>query len=129
MSAVSLGHRSLKKVQQRESHAALSRDVSRLPAPSVRSRPGRLDAIVVPASRPASCLKPVIELSARLGVLLVVLCSKQTRVEQVAERVSASPGARALVVDIPESLDAILNLLLERPMKCLKSRTPTDRAT
>lgn len=103
MSAVSLGHRSLKKVQQRESHAALSRDVSRLPAPSVRSRPGRLDAIVVPASRPASCLKPVIELSARLGVLLVVLCSKQTRVEQVTERVSASPGARALVVDIPES--------------------------
>jgi hypothetical protein len=42
-------------------------------------------------------------LSARLGVLLVVLCSKQTGSEQVAERVSTSPGARALVVEIPQS--------------------------
>ena len=62
MSATSLAHRSLKKVQQRASHAALSQDVSRLPAPSVRSRPGRLDAIIVPASRPPSCLQPAIEL-------------------------------------------------------------------
>jgi hypothetical protein len=98
-----LSSRSLKKVQHRASHAALSQDVSRVPAPSGRSRPGRLDAIIVPASRPASCLKPAIELSARLGVLLVVLCSKQTRGEQVAERVSTSPGARALVVDIPQN--------------------------
>jgi hypothetical protein len=95
--------RSLKKVQQRASHAALSQDVSGAPAPPVRSRPGRLDAIVVPASRPASCLKPAINLAAHLGVLLVVLCSKQTRAEQVAERVSTSPGARALVVEIPEN--------------------------
>ena len=98
-----LAHRSLKKVQQRASHAALSQDVSGDPAPSVRSRPSRLDAIVIPASRPASCLKPAIELSAWLGVLLVVLCSKQTRVEQVAERVSTSPGARALIVEMPEN--------------------------
>jgi hypothetical protein len=41
-------------------------------------------------------------LAARLGVLLVVLCSKQTRAEQVAERVSTSPAARALVVEVPE---------------------------
>ena len=105
MSATSVVHRSLKKVQQRSSHAALSQDVSRVPAPPVRSRPGRLDAIIVPASRPASCLKPAINLAARLGVLLVVLCSKQTRAEQVAERVSTSPGARALVVEIPEDWD------------------------
>jgi hypothetical protein len=103
VSAASLANRSLKKVQQRASHAALCQDVSRVPAPSVRSRPGRLDAIIVPASRPASCLKPAIKLAARLGVLLVVLCSKQTRPEHVAERVSTSPGARALVVEIPES--------------------------
>ena len=48
------------------------------------------------------CLQPAINLAAQLGVLLVVLCSKQTRAEQVAERVSTSPGARALVVEIPE---------------------------
>jgi hypothetical protein len=93
---------SVRNVGQRTSHAALSRDVSRTPAPAVRSRSGRLDAIVVPASRPASCLKPAIRLSAQLGVQLVVLCSKQTKREQVAERVSASPGARALIVEIPD---------------------------
>jgi hypothetical protein len=103
VSAASLAsRRSLKKVEQRTSHAALSQDVSGAPAPPVRSRPGRLDAIVVPASRPASCLKPAIRLSAQLGVQLVVLCSKQAKGEQVAERVSASPGARALIVEIPE---------------------------
>ena len=95
-------HRSLKKLEQRTSHAALSQDVSGAPAPPVQSRPGRLDAIVVPASRPAYCLQPAINLAARLGISLVVLCSKQTRAEQVAERVSASPGAKALVVEIPK---------------------------
>lgn len=101
--SIAAPRRYLKSVQQRASHAALSQDVSRVPAPAVRSRRGRLDAIIVPASRPASCLKPAINLSARLGVLLVVLCSKQTRTEQVAERVSTSPGARALVVEIPDN--------------------------
>jgi hypothetical protein len=42
-------------------------------------------------------------LAARLGVLLVVLCSKQTRADQVVERVSTSPGARALIVDLPKT--------------------------
>jgi hypothetical protein len=95
--------RPLNGVQQRSSHAALSQDVSRVPAPPVRSRPGRLDAIIVPASRPASCLQPAINVAARLGTLLVVLCSKQTRSEQVAERVSTSPGARALIIEVPKS--------------------------
>jgi hypothetical protein len=95
--------RSLNKIQQRASHAALSQDVSRVPAPQVGSRHGRLDAIIVPASRPAFCLQPVIDLAARLNVLLVVLCRKQTRADHVAERVSSSPEARALIVDLPET--------------------------
>ena len=103
MSAASLAsRRSVKNVEQRTSHAALSQDVSETPAPPIRSRSSRLDAIVVPASRPASCLKPAIKLSALLGVQLVVLCSKQTNGKQVADRVSTSPGARALIVEIPE---------------------------
>ena len=97
----SRSHRSLKKVQQRASHAALSRMCR--DRPRRRCGPtGRLDAIIVPASRPASFLQPAIELAAWLGVLLVVLCSKQTRAEHVAERVSSSPGARALIVDLPK---------------------------
>src|SRR4051812_35114949 len=61
----------------------------------------RLDAIVVPASRPSSGLQNIIDLSATLSVPLVVLCSQQTNVTQVAERVDRTLGARALVVEIP----------------------------
>jgi hypothetical protein len=57
----------------------------------------------VPASRPASFLQPAIELATNLGVLLVVLCSKQTRVEQVAKRVARTPGARSLILPIPDN--------------------------
>jgi hypothetical protein len=94
---------SLKGVQQRASHAALCRDMSRGPAPLWGSRAGRLDAIVVPASRPATHLEPAINLATRLGVLLVVLCSKQARADEIAERASSSSGLRALVVEIPEN--------------------------
>jgi hypothetical protein len=89
-------------VKQQPSHAHLATDVSRSPAPPVRSTSGRLDAVIVPASRPASFLQPVITLTACLGVFLVVLCSKQTRVEQVAKRVAGTPGARSLIVPISE---------------------------
>jgi hypothetical protein len=95
-------NRSLRKVQQRPSHADLAQDVSRWPAPPLRSRRGRLDAIIVPASRPASFLQPAIELAAFLGVFLVVLCSKQTKVEQVARRVTTTPAARSLIAQIPK---------------------------
>jgi hypothetical protein len=94
--------RSLKTVQQRASHAHLFKDVSGAPAPPFRSRRGRVDAIVVPASRPASFLRRTIELSALLGVFLVVLCSKQTKLDDVAKRVARTPGARSLIAKIPD---------------------------
>jgi hypothetical protein len=78
------------------SHAALLRDVSGLAPPPTNSG---LDAIVVPASRPN--LQRLISLSAMLAVPLVVLCSKQAKVETVAKRVEATFGARALIVDVP----------------------------
>jgi hypothetical protein len=78
------------------SHAALLRDVSGL-APSPTN--SGLDAIVVPASRPN--LQRLISLSAMLAIPLVVLCSKQAKVDKVAERVEATFGARALIVDVP----------------------------
>jgi hypothetical protein len=94
--------RSLRNVKQRASHAHLSRDVSLSPPPPLRSRRARLDAIIVPASRPASFLRRTIELSAVLGIFLVVLCSKRAKVEDVAKRVARTPGARSLVVQIPD---------------------------
>jgi hypothetical protein len=95
------GSRSLRKVQQWASHACLSQDMSRSPAPPLRSRRAHLDAIIVPASRPASFLQPAIELAAFLGAFLVVLCSKHAKIDQVARRVARTPGARSLIVPIP----------------------------
>jgi glycosyltransferase involved in cell wall biosynthesis len=92
----------LRSIRQQPSHAHLSRDVSRLPPPPLRSRRARLDAIIVPASRP-SCLQRTIELSAFLQAHLVVLCSRDAKVDNVVEQVSKSPGAKSLVVEISES--------------------------
>jgi hypothetical protein len=94
--------RSLKAIQQRASHTHLLKEMPRSPAPPLSSRRGHLDAIIVPASRPASFLEPAIALSALIGACLVVLCSMQTRAEQVARQVAKTRGARALIVPIPE---------------------------
>ncbi|MEV6283285.1 hypothetical protein [Kribbella sp. NPDC051770] len=80
------------------SHASLLRDGSSAP-PSGTS--GRLDAIVVPATRPN--LQRVIDLSAMLSVPLVVLCSQQAKAEKVTALVGATFGAKALVVDLPQT--------------------------
>jgi hypothetical protein len=89
-------------VRQRATHAQLCEDVSRSFSFRGRSRRG-LDAIIVPASRPASFLRQPIELSASLGVPLVVLCSEQTKVEHVVQRVEKVKGARSLVVEIAKT--------------------------
>ena len=90
-----------KRVWQKPSHSCLLQDVSMAPVPSNRSRRSRIDAIIVPATRPASSFSGLIDLSARAETLLVVLCSRQARVEQLAERVANTPRARALVIKIP----------------------------
>lgn len=90
-----------RRIRQRTSHADLALDRTAEPTPSTRSRSGSLDAIIVPASRPASFLQSAIDLAATLDVLLVVLCSRQTKVEQVAQRVAATPRARALIIPVP----------------------------
>jgi hypothetical protein len=95
-------NRWLGSVQQRATHAHLSQDLSQSPAPPPKTKRAHLDALIVPASRPASFLQPVIELAAFLGVFIVVLCSKQANAEHVAKRVARTPGARALIAPIPQ---------------------------
>src|SRR5690242_7429420 len=87
-----------KKVRQEPSHARLLRSV----VEPLATRADKFDAIIVPAARPASSFAGLINLSARLGTLLVVLCSRQTRVAQVATRLATTPGARALIIEIPD---------------------------
>lgn len=89
-------------IRQLPSHAHLLRDYSRRFTPTGRSRRSRLNAIIVPTARPASSLVGLIELAASLGILLVVLCSKQATIAQVVERVGRTARARALVVQVGE---------------------------
>ena len=93
--------RSLRTIKQRASHIALSRDGSRWAAPSIMSRRGQLDAVIVPASRPAHRLKPAIHLASALRVPLIVLCSKRAQIDQVAKRVARSPQTRSVIVQMP----------------------------
>jgi hypothetical protein len=67
------------------------------------SRQARVDAIIVPASRPAFHLERIIELSAFLDVPLVVLCSKEATVEDVGVQMSRVPEAPHLVVEIAQT--------------------------
>ena len=85
-------------VGHRDSHAELLCDLSGAPVPALQSRPGRPDVIVVPATRPASALAGVIRLAADTDAQLVVLCSRQAKVDEVAKQVERIAGARGLVV-------------------------------
>lgn len=88
--------------QPLESHAHLLNDVSHELILPARSRRGRLDAIIVPAARPASALTGLIDLAARLDITIVVLCSLQANFSQVAQRVRAA-GARGIAVDVEDA--------------------------
>jgi hypothetical protein len=70
------------------------------------SRRGCLDALIVPASRPAECLKPLLKLATSLSVPLIILCSKNARADQadqVEELVARKRGAKSLIVQMPDS--------------------------
>jgi hypothetical protein len=43
----------------------------------------------------------MIDLAAAEGIFLVILCSRQTKPEHLAERVATTPGAKALIVNVP----------------------------
>jgi hypothetical protein len=84
------------------SHARLLRAASKRPADADRQRFGRPDAIIVPATRPASALTGAIELAAALQSTIVVLCSRQAKPQQVADRIGRVLGIRGIVVQIDE---------------------------
>jgi len=63
--------------------------------------PAALDALVVPATRGAAALVGAMDLSARLGVQILVLCSRRTRAPEVATLAEETPGAQVLAIDIP----------------------------
>jgi glycosyltransferase involved in cell wall biosynthesis len=61
-----------------------------------------LDAIIVPASRPAVNLDHAITLARKLRCRLVVLCSLSARAREVNELLALRNFNRAIVVDLPD---------------------------
>ena len=65
-----------------------------------RGRVG-LDAIIVPASRPAANLDHAVTLARALNCQLAVLCSLQARSAEVNDLLASRNFARAIVVNVP----------------------------
>ena len=61
---------------------------------------GRIDAIVMPASRPAAYLLPAMEVAAVLGCEFVALCSGRTRLQEAAGLADEVPGLSWTLVDL-----------------------------
>ena len=61
----------------------------------------RVDAVVVPAGRPAYMLLPAMELAAELGCELVVLCSRRSSPTEAAGLAIEVPDVRWTVVELP----------------------------
>jgi hypothetical protein len=60
-----------------------------------------LDAIIVPASRPASHLDHAVTLARHTGAWLVVLCSQRIHGEQVGEFLATRSFIKSIVIDLP----------------------------
>jgi hypothetical protein len=89
----------ISSVRQYESHRQLIASLR-----SVAARPGGagLDAIIVPASRHASNLDHAVTLARAADCMLVVFCSRRTRVADMEKLVADRCFGRAVVVRLPE---------------------------
>jgi hypothetical protein len=90
-------------IQQRPSHSDLLHEQ---PAPLTAlawpdETPASFDAIIVPASRGTDHLRNTVDLSAALGIQLIVLCSLATRALDVAECAARTPGSQVVAIDVP----------------------------
>jgi len=85
-------------VRQHNTHSMLT---PRTGPQDARSAPPRLDAIVVPGSRPAAHLDHAITLAKGAGCWLLILCSKQLSSTEAREFLAARSYHRAIVVDLP----------------------------
>jgi hypothetical protein len=85
-------------VRQHETHREL---VGRPARPSAADSPGILDAIIVPASRPAVNLDHAVTLARAAGCFLVVLCSHEARPDEVEAFLAKRSFRKAIVIDLP----------------------------
>ena len=86
-------------VRQHDTH----NNVLALPAGPQDTAPTRLDldAIIVPASRPATHLDHAVTLARAAGCWLLVLCSRRCRRSEVKKLLRARSYYKAIVIDLP----------------------------
>jgi hypothetical protein len=64
-------------------------------------RAAALDAIIVPASRPAANIEHAIALASGIGCQLILLCSREARADEVRRVLAEWPSVDATVIDLP----------------------------
>ena len=84
----------------------------------------KLDAIVVPASRPAQNLEEAITLAQAMNCALLVLCSRRVTPAEVQELLTKRPCHDAIVVSLPD--DYRHELLDFRALATIKDDLPTS---
>ena len=94
-------HRIIPFARQHETH----RQLVGLARPGLGRRKPHLDAIIVPAARPAGNLDHAVTLARAVGCTLVVLCSKEAQAAEVSELLAARGFGQAVVADIPDDYD------------------------
>lgn len=84
-------------VRQHETHRHLAGRM----LPALSRLWSALDAIIVPASRPAPNLEHAVALAQAMNSRLVVFCSRQARAEEVSALAEARQFHRVLAIDLP----------------------------
>ena len=84
----------------------------------------KLDAIVVPASRPAQNLEEAITLAQAMNCALLILCSRRVTPAEVQELLTKRPCHDAIVVSLPD--DYRHELLDFRALATIKDDLPTS---
>jgi hypothetical protein len=88
-------------IRQHASHARLIGH--RRPSPAATAAHTRLDAIVVPASRPAHNLEHAITLARAIQCHLVILCSRDARPGEILAILAARSFSAATVIEVPRN--------------------------
>jgi hypothetical protein len=85
-------------VRQHDTHNTLARPTGPQSTPAT---PLDLDAIIVPASRPATHLDHAVTLARAAGCWLLILCSRRCRRREVKKLLAARSFHKAIVIDLP----------------------------
>ncbi len=110
------------RIRQHDTHSALTGRAMLQDAPVTQLD---LDAIVVPASRPAAHLDHAVTLARAAGCWLLILCSGRLRSSEARRFLAARSFRKAIVIDLPRGYShdllrfpELLSIRNELPLAC-----------